>query len=172
MKIEVELGGSMHTLEISRAIIGKNMAGRSVHFIIDGVAGEADTVEVAAGIFSILIDGTSLEAQVERFGGGLRIRIGEREFAVTVRDPRKWQRNHDAAAASEQRHNVVAPMPGRVVRVLVAAGDAVKAGQGIAVVEAMKMQNEIRSARAGKLERLFVKEGQPVNAGETIAVVG
>lgn len=164
MKIEVELDGNVHTAEISRT-------GRSVHYIIDGVGGEADAAEVAAGIFSILIDGRSFEARAERLGDGLRIRIGEREFAATVRDPRKWRRNHHAAAASEHRHNVVAPMPGRVVRVLVAAGDAVKAGQGIAVVEAMKMQNEIRSAKAGKIERLFVKEGQPVNAGDRIAVV-
>jgi biotin carboxyl carrier protein len=58
-----------------------------------------------------------------------------------------------------------------VVRVLVAVGDAVEAGQGLLVVEAMKMQNEIRSPKSGKVERLVVKEGENVNAGEVLAWV-
>ena len=62
-------------------------------------------------------------------------------------------------------------MPGKIVRVLVAAGDAVETGQGLLVVEAMKMQNEIHSPKTGKVERLFVKEGQAVNAGEVLAVI-
>jgi biotin carboxyl carrier protein len=63
-------------------------------------------------------------------------------------------------------------MPGKVIRVLVNAGDEVEAGQGLVVVEAMKMQNEIRSPKKGKVERLPVKEGQAVNAGEVLCVVG
>ena len=62
-------------------------------------------------------------------------------------------------------------MPGKVVRVLVAQGARVEAGQGLLVVEAMKMQNEVRSPKAGTLERLHVVEGQAVNAGEILAVV-
>jgi biotin carboxyl carrier protein len=62
-------------------------------------------------------------------------------------------------------------MPGKVVRLLVQVGDKVEAGQGLLVVEAMKMQNEIRSPKGGTVERLQVKEGQPVNAGEVLAWV-
>jgi biotin carboxyl carrier protein len=62
-------------------------------------------------------------------------------------------------------------MPGKVVRVLVKAGEAVEAGQGLLVVEAMKMQNEIKSPKTGKIERLTVSEGQNVNAGEVLAIV-
>jgi len=62
-------------------------------------------------------------------------------------------------------------MPGKVVRLLVKAGDHVEAGQGLLVVEAMKMQNEIRSPKSGIVERVFAKEGQPVNAGEVLAIV-
>jgi biotin carboxyl carrier protein len=62
-------------------------------------------------------------------------------------------------------------MPGKIVRVLVKAGDAVETGQGLLVVEAMKMQNEIRSPKSGKVERLSVVEGQAVNAREVVAVV-
>ena len=60
-------------------------------------------------------------------------------------------------------------MPGKIIRVLVQTGEKVDAGQGLLVVEAMKMQNEIRSPKSGTVERLLVKEGQPVNAGEILA---
>lgn len=164
MKLAIQLGSATHTLELSRVE-------HKVQGTIDGVAVEADCVEIAPGIYSVLIEGHSFEASVEPFGEDLRITIGGRELAVQVRDPRKWHRNHSASASSEVRQNVLAPMPGRVVRVLVALGETVKVGQGIAVVEAMKMQNEVRSPKAGKVERLLVKEGRPVNTGETIAVV-
>jgi biotin carboxyl carrier protein len=62
-------------------------------------------------------------------------------------------------------------MPGKVVRILVRMGDPIEAGQGIAVVEAMKMQNEVRSPKTGSVERLFVVEGQTVNAGDALATV-
>src|SRR5258705_4794768 len=69
----------------------------------------------------------------------------------------------------EARQQILAPMPGKIIRVLVQAGEKVEAGQGLLVVEAMKMQNEIRSPKSGTVERLLVKEGQPVNAGEILA---
>jgi len=73
---------------------------------------------------------------------------------------------------SEGSQRVIAPMPGKVVRVLVKVGDAIEVGNGILVVEAMKMQNEVRSPKSGKIERLLVSEGQAVSAGEVLAVVG
>lgn len=164
MKLALELGGKAHMLEMS-------LSGHTPQWTIDGTALEADCIEIATGIYSILLGGRSFEASVQPFGEELHIAIGGEEFTARLRDPRKWQRNHSAAATSEDRQNVLAPMPGRVVRVLVASGETVKAGQGLAVVEAMKMQNEVRSPKAGKIERLLVKEGQAVNAGETIAVV-
>ena len=93
------------------------------------------------------------------------------EFTAEVVDPRAWRGRTHGAVALEGRQHVVAPMPGKVVRVLVHEGDTVESGQGILVVEAMKMQNEIRSPKAGTVERLNVKEGQPVNAGEVLCVV-
>jgi biotin carboxyl carrier protein len=60
-------------------------------------------------------------------------------------------------------------MPGKVVRLLVQPGDKVQAGQGLLVVEAMKMQNEIRSPKSGTVERVLAQEGQPVNAGQVLA---
>jgi len=62
-------------------------------------------------------------------------------------------------------------MPGKVVRILTAAGAHVKAGQGIVVIEAMKMQNELRAPREGKISAILVQEGKAVNASEVVAVV-
>jgi biotin carboxyl carrier protein len=164
MKLEIELAGASHIIETPR--VERNFA-----CTIDGYSVEADAIEIAPGIYSILISGLSFEARVERFGEDLRISIGGKQYAMRVSDPRKWRRNQNAASASDHKQNVVAPMPGRVVRVLVSAGGTVNVGQGIVVVEAMKMQNEVRSPKTGTIERLLVKEGQPINAGETIAVI-
>jgi biotin carboxyl carrier protein len=164
MKFEIELGAASHVVDIPRLE-------RNLHAAIDGHAISADAVEVSPGTYSLLIDGQSFEIRVEKLGDDLRISVGGSEYTARVRDPRKWQRNHSATQSSEARLKVLAPMPGRIVRVLVAQGDAVAAGQGLLVVEAMKMQNEIRSPKSGSVERLLVKEGQAVNAGETIAVI-
>ncbi len=164
MKLEIEIGDAAHAVEISQTEAQS-------FYAIDGKSVEASAVEVAPGIYSIVIAGRSFEARIAQFGSDLRISVGSDEYAVRVRDPRKWERNRSGSSSSEGRQNVVAPMPGRVVRVLARAGDAVEAGQGIVVVEAMKMQNEVRSPKAGTVERLLVKEGQAMNAGDTIAVV-
>jgi biotin carboxyl carrier protein len=164
MKVEIEFDANRHTVDIARTE-------RDLECAIDGETVDADAVQIAPGIYSILIGGQSFEVHVEPFGQGLRIAIGMRKYGARVHDPRKWERNRGSAASSDARQHVTAPMPGRVVRVLVKIGEALQAGQGIVVVEAMKMQNEVRSAKAGTVERLLVKEGQAVNAGDTIAAI-
>ena len=88
-----------------------------------------------------------------------------------IADPRSWRRGRGGSIeALRVRQQIIAPMPGKIVRVLVAPGEQVEADQGLLVIEAMKMQNEIRSPKAGKVEKM-VREGQTVNAGEILAVV-
>jgi len=164
MKMEFELGGKSRTLQLERA-------GERWRCTLDGRAFEADAVEVAPGTYSILIEGASLEVRVEPRPPGLRVAVAGTEYAPAIRDPRRWHRHRGAAAEAEGRQQVVAPMPGKVVRVLVKPGETVEAGQGIAVVEAMKMQNEVRAPKSGKIERLLVSENQAVSAGEVLAVV-
>jgi len=165
MKLKVELAGRHRTLEFVRD-------GRRLSANLDGQALEADAVEVAPGIYSILIAGSSFEAQVESGANGLTVSIAGNRIAVRVVDPRQWQGRRGGSVEAEGRQQIVAPMPGKVVRLLVEQGAKVEAGQGILVVEAMKMQNEIRSPKTGTVERLLVIEGQAVNAGEAVAVVG
>jgi biotin carboxyl carrier protein len=169
MKLEIELGARTHTVEIPSLDLLKSR--QNLECRIDGKTIGVDAAEISPGIYSILIDGRSIEVRAEKFGEGLRIAVDGKEFSAGVMDPRKWQRNHRAASAHEGRQNVVAPMTGRVVRVLAKVGDSIQAGQGLVVVEAMKMQNEVRSPKAGRVDRLAVSEGQAVNAGDTIAVI-
>jgi biotin carboxyl carrier protein len=139
-------------------------------FTVDGRRVEAEAVRISHGAYSILLNGRSLEITVEETSGGLLARANGREFQVEVTDPRSWRRARGAGIELEGRQQLVAPMPGKIVRVLVAAGQQVAAGQGLLVIEAMKMQNEIRSPKSGTVEKL-AREGQTVNAGEVLAVV-
>lgn len=165
MRLEIEIGGKTHSVELTRAGSGPRCA-------IDGRAVEADAVEVAPGVYSILAAGVSIEALVEAVPGpALKVTAGGREYTAKVRDPRQWSRRGTGAAEAEGRQQVLAPMPGKIVRVLVAEGAAVSAGQGLLVVEAMKMQNEVKSPKSGMVERVMVKEGQTVNAGEALLIV-
>ena len=102
------------------------------------------------GVYSVLLDGASYEIRVIETSQGLSAEVGGRRFAVEVRDPRDTSRGASASIGSG-RQNVAAPMPGKVVRVLVNVGDSVEAGQGLVVVEAMKMQNEMKAARPGRV---------------------
>ncbi|MBI3403900.1 MAG: biotin/lipoyl-binding protein [Acidobacteria bacterium] len=126
---------------------------------------------VAPGVYSILLNGQSFEVRVTQMHDGLHIHSAGEDYIAQVQDPRSWRGRQGAAVTAEGRQQIVAPMPGKIVRLLVKAGDAVEAGKGILVVEAMKMQNEIRSPKSGTVEKLAVKEGQAVNAGEVLAVI-
>ena len=164
MRFEIELGGKARTVELSRA-------DGQWRFATDGRQVKADAVEIAPGTFSIVIGGRVLEARVEGSTSELRIHIEGEEHSASLRDPRRWRRGDAARLESQGRQQVLAPMPGKIVRVLVKAGENIEVGQGIVVVEAMKMQNEVRSPKKGKIERIVVAEGQTVSAGQVVGIV-
>src|ERR1700720_2736142 len=164
MKLEIALNGKAHQVELAQI-------GDRLRCTIDGTPLEADAVQIGPGIYSILIDGESLEVRVEPDGGGLRLAAGGQAWRAEMRERRQWRRNRSGGVEAEGRQQVSAPMPGKIVRVLVRTGETVGAKQGLFVVEAMKMQNEIRSPKSGKVERLLVTEGQTVNAGEAPAFI-
>jgi biotin carboxyl carrier protein len=169
MKFEFQLTGSsgknLRTVELERDADRWRIT-------LDGQLLHADAVEIDPNTLSLLLDGQSYEVRVTRSPDGLlTLQTAMQEFTAEVADPRAWRGRRHGALEAEGRQQVVAPMPGKVVRLLVQAGDKVEAGQGLLVVEAMKMQNEIRSPKGGTVERLHVKEGQPVNAGEVLAWV-
>ncbi len=132
---------------------------------------EAHVESPEPGVYSILIEGRSYDAFVTETPAGLAVSVDGHRFEVTVRDPRQWSRTA-AGQGGEGVQTIASPMPGKVVRLLAAAGDEVQPGQGIVVVEAMKMQNEMKADRAGKVLALPAREGATVTAGEVLATVG
>jgi biotin carboxyl carrier protein len=122
------------------------------------------------GVYSVLMDGRSYDARVEESPAGLIVVIDGYRFEIEVRDPRRRARG-SGGRGGQGLQTLAAPMPGKVVRILVHPGDAVEAGQGIVVVEAMKMQNEMKATRAGKVLSVAVKEGATVAAGEILATI-
>lgn len=131
----------------------------------------ADVASPGPGIYSVLLDGRSYDARVERTSGHLIVSVQGHRFEIEVRDPRRWSPNA-ASRRGGDIETVRAPMPGKVVRVLVAPGDTVEAGQGVMVVEAMKMQNEMKASRSGRVLAVAAKEGATVTAGEVLATIG
>jgi biotin carboxyl carrier protein len=163
MKFDVRIADKTRTIELQRN------SGRW-QISLDGTALDADAVEIAPNVFSILLNGESFEVRIApAIDGKLTLQTRHHEFIAEVLDPRAWRGRRHGALEAEGRQQIVAPMPGKIVRLLVKAGDRVEAGQGLLVIEAMKMQNEVRSPKTGTVERLLAKEGQPVNAGEILA---
>jgi biotin carboxyl carrier protein len=165
MKLTAHVDGTSRSIELQRDTDG------ALEVRLDGKSFAVDAVETAPGAYSILIAGCSFEARVQPSNQGIAVHCAGSDFLVQIDDPRAWRKGCGGAIEAEGRQQVMAPMPGKVVRVLVAAGETVEAGQGLVVVEAMKMQNEIRAPKSGVVERVFVGEGQAVGAGDPLAIV-
>ena len=169
MKYEVHLNGAYGA---KKRVVELEQTPAGYRISLDGQAIDADAAMIAPGTVSVLIGGQAFEVHVTpTLDGKMKLQSGPHEFTAEIQDPRAWQGRRHGALEAQGRQQVLAPMPGKVIRLLVNAGDEVEAGQGLVVVEAMKMQNEIRSPKNGKVERLQVKEGQAVNAGEVLCVV-
>jgi biotin carboxyl carrier protein len=169
MKFEVQLQG---TAGKKQRVVELERVGEGYKVRLDGKLVNVDAMQIAPNTISILLEGQSFEIYVSPAPDGtLKLQSGPHEFIAEVVDPRAWRGRRHGAVEAEGRQPVNAPMPGKVIRLLVKAGDDVEAGQGLVVVEAMKMQNEIRSPKKGKVERLLAKEGQTVNAGEILGWV-
>jgi biotin carboxyl carrier protein len=163
MNYEVAIDGKNHRLELSRED-GKwscRLDGREI--VVDAVLARPD-------VLSLRIGNQAYEVKCERVGGEQHLWVGSRRFAAEVRDPRSL-RGRVRTTDDSGPKKLNAPMPGKIVRVLVSQGAEVEAGTGILVVEAMKMQNELKSPKKGTIQKIFVSEGAAVNAGDVLAIV-
>jgi biotin carboxyl carrier protein len=156
MKLEVLVNGRAGTLQLEPS-----------SFEYNGLLRDFSIEPSGPGIFSILIEGRSYQATVL---APEVIQVNGHIFSVELFDPREL-RARSSAGASQGRQNIVAPMPGKVVRLLVSAGDRIEEGQGLIVVEAMKMQNEMKSPKTGLVVEVKTKTGATVSAGEILVVI-
>jgi len=137
--------------------------------LIDGKAFEVDYRETGRDFVSLLVDGKSYEAGLEPRAGACIVHLPADTLEVELGEAARGAALGAKKAAGPAR--VVAPMPGKIVRVLVAPGQEVPAGQGLVVMEAMKMENELRAPRGGVVQQVAVREGQTVENGALLAVV-
>jgi biotin carboxyl carrier protein len=164
MKLEVEIGGSKHEIEI-------NQDGEQFRLETEGRTVEGNVLRPEPGVYTFFVGDRVVEAHVSGLAGSdaYRVEVGGRTHELRIVD-----RKHRAAGGDvsvEGRQALAAPMPGKVVALLVAVGDAVEQGQGVLVVEAMKMQNEVKTPKAGTVAELRVAPGEAVTAGQVLAVI-
>ena len=164
MTYEVIVGGKARRLELEKAAGG--WACR-----LDGQPVPIDAVITRRDVLSLLVNGHAYEIKREQTATDLHLWVGRSRFAVELRDPRSLRSRQRAAGDEKGPRKVLAPMPGRIVRLLAAENSEVEAGQGIVVVEAMKMQNEIKSPKKGTVKKVLATSGAAVNSGDVLAIV-
>ncbi len=131
---------------------------------------DASVLEVQPGVFSVLVGERSFEVRIGEGLEGLLAEVNGTAFEMRLFDPREASSAAGAAEQSGRRH-VKAPMPGKVIRLLVAEGDSVAPGQGLVVMEAMKMQNELKSPKTGRVTKIATAAGATVAAGEVLVTL-
>jgi biotin carboxyl carrier protein len=164
MIYEVTIGGRTHKVELARA-------GTSWHCKLDGRELPLDVASLQNGVLSILVDGKSYEVKQETTPTETNIVIGSERFHAVVRDPRSLRSRRSAGSAEEGIKKITSPMPGKVVRILAPAGTTVENGQGVLVIEAMKMQNEMKSPKKGTIKKISASVGDAVEAGQVLAEI-
>lgn len=163
MIYDVSIDGKTHRLDLNQ------VEGRW-SCQLDGRPIEVDAVLARPNVLSLRIGNKAYEVKCERVASDIHIWVGSRRFAPEVRDPRSL-RSRSHSVDDHGPRKLTAPMPGKVVRILLAQGSEVEAGAGVLVVEAMKMQNEVKSPKKGTIQKIVVSEGAAVNAGDVLAIV-
>jgi biotin carboxyl carrier protein len=160
--------GESHTHKVE---ITPEREGKAAECRVDGEPLPLDVVASAPGVLSLVLNGRSYEIRTDNGVNGQQIVVGEERYQVEVRDPRSLRSRRRGGDSGQGPRKITAPMPGKVVRVLAPEGTPVKTGQGVVVIEAMKMQNELKSPKDGVVKKISVAEGGTVEAGATLAVV-
>jgi biotin carboxyl carrier protein len=176
MTFEVEINGEITTVAIE-PVGAAGPHGGTFRVALSGAGGARTSHEIQAARtdlgLSLLFaaDHRSVDvAMTPRAAGECLVQTPRLTVAAVV-DGRRFERTGPSDASGHGEQRVKAPMPGRVVRVLVKAGDTVAARQGLVVVEAMKMENELTVPRAGRVKEVAVAEGASVEAGRLLVIV-
>ncbi len=164
MQYEVTIDGQSYRVELTRTATGWTCKLGGRELAVDAVLTRPD-------VLSMLIGGTAYEVKRERTPTDVHMVVGSTRYSAGVRDPRSLRNRRASAGFGEGPQKLVAPMPGKIVRLLVPEKSTVGAGQGVLVIEAMKMQNELKSPKKGVVQQILTSEGATVGAGEVLAIV-
>jgi biotin carboxyl carrier protein len=169
MIYEVTIAEKAYHVELVRT--GEGQTGEKWTCQLNGRQLPIDVALIQEGMLSILLNGKSYDVKQELIGTETNVVIGHERFRASVRDPRSFRSRQRAGASEQGIKKITAPMPGKVVRILAAVGDQVEAGQSVIVIEAMKMQNELKAPKSGIIKKITVAEGAAVEAGQALAEV-
>lgn len=133
-------------------------------------AQSATVWEVEPGVYSVLWNGRVFEARISAQAGVYSVDIQGFRLTTQVHDPRDFA-TPSKASLGAGRQNVTASMPGKVIRVLIGEGQEIEPGQGLIVIEAMKMQNEIKASKPGRATQVRVQDGDTVAAGDILITI-
>ncbi|HSE05458.1 MAG TPA: biotin/lipoyl-containing protein [Methylomirabilota bacterium] len=164
MKFEAQTGGETIPVEV---------AGAEGRFTVT-IAGERLALEArptGEGIWSILLDGASHVVDVTEQDGAYLVDVGGERYTIRVEEESRYIIRTRGAQGGERGQVLKAPMPGKVALIAVTVGQAVAPGDGLIVLEAMKMENEFKAQTAGTVKEIRVAVGQPVNPGDVLVVI-
>jgi biotin carboxyl carrier protein len=164
MIYEVTVGDKMHRVELTRS-------GKEWQCKVDERSMTVNTALTTQGVLSLILDGRSWQIMQETTATETNIIIGNERFSATLRDPRSLRSRRRDGDGGKGPKKITSPMPGKVIRILAQSGDEVQAGQGVVIIEAMKMQNELKSPKQGKIKKLLVQEGALAEAGQVLAEI-
>jgi biotin carboxyl carrier protein len=161
-----KLGEQSYNVEIEE--IGKSL----YRVAVDGNEFLVDGKKTGRTNYSLIVDNRSFEIEVDNSRDEYRVLVDGRNYHVHLVDERRVRvGGHQSDVQLQGRQKVSVPMPGKVIAVLVSEGDSVERGQGLVIVEAMKMENEVRSPLAGEVKEIRVKPGDAVEGGAVLIVV-
>ncbi len=165
MRLFAETNGENHEVEIRRE-------GDKVFAKIDDREYEVEASEPEPGVFLIRHENKIYEAAVSMSNNGAaNVSLRGRDHEILLHDPKRLRGSVGAASLDHGIAEVKTAMPGKVVRILATAGTPVEKGDGVIVVEAMKMQNELKAPKAGTVKEIRVNEGATVSAGDVLAAI-
>lgn len=170
MTVWLEINGKRRKVELRPADSGSASSGTlsgELECVVDGRTLLVNAQSIKPGVLSLLVGGRQYRCVLD----GASVLVDGQRSTFELADPRSLQTRSGGGSGQEGARSVKAPMPGRVVRMLVKVGDEVAAQQGLVVIEAMKMQNELKAPKAGKVIRVAVVEGDAVQAGGLLVVV-
>ena len=165
MKFVATIGDRVETVEV------RGTAGR-YRLTIGSEVREVDARLTGPGIYSLLIDGVSYVADVADRDGACVVGVADETYVIQVEEATRYLiRTKAGAAAGAGPQTLTAPLPGKITHVAVEAGDTVAAGDTLLVIEAMKMENELKAGAPGTVAEVRVRPGQAVNAGDVLVVI-
>jgi len=161
-----KLGDQSYTIEIEEI-------GKSVYRVaVDGNEFLVDGKKTGRTNYSLIVDDRSFEIEVDHTEDEYRVLVDGRNYHINLLDERRVRVGGTQSGLELQGRQLISvPMPGKIIAVLVSEGDAVEKGQGLVIVEAMKMENEVRSPVTGTVRDIKVKPGDTVEGGAVLVVV-